>query len=159
MGEVMTEGGTSCLTEHQLQAYYAGQLPAAVVDAVEGHADACGSCRAVLSAVAPTPVCDPAELAALPPGMQVSDRYRIVRLIACGGMGEVYEADDLELGERVALKTVGAVRADDARAIAQLKREVSLARRVTHPNVCRIFDSASRRRRARTRRSRSSPWS
>jgi serine/threonine protein kinase/Tfp pilus assembly protein PilF len=55
-------------------------------------------------------------------------------------MGEVYEAEDLELHERVALKTVRPEVAADSRAIDRFKREIQLARRVTHPNVCRIFD-------------------
>jgi len=70
----------------------------------------------------------------------LAGRYRIVRFIAQGGMGEVYEAEDLELAERVALKTV---RPDIARhegSIERLKREIHLARKVTHPSVCRIFD-------------------
>jgi len=55
-------------------------------------------------------------------------------------MGEVYEALDQELREHVALKTVRAEIADDDRAVERLKREILLARKVTHPNVCRIFD-------------------
>lgn len=74
------------------------------------------------------------------PDVVVAGRYRIVRFIADGGMGEVYEAEDLELGVHVALK---AVRPDaDAKYLAteRFKREIQLARQVTHPNVCRIFD-------------------
>ena len=55
-------------------------------------------------------------------------------------MGELYEAEDLELRERVALKTVLSTIAQDERSILQFKREVHLARQVTHPNVCRIYD-------------------
>jgi eukaryotic-like serine/threonine-protein kinase len=69
----------------------------------------------------------------------VAGRYRIVRFIAQGGMGEVYEAEDLELRERVALKTVRADIADSA-AVERFKLEIQLARKVTHENVCRIFD-------------------
>ena len=69
----------------------------------------------------------------------LANRFRVVRLIAQGGMGEVYEAEDLELGERIALKAIRQrVANTDLRAL--LKREIQLARRVTHPNVCRIFD-------------------
>ncbi|WP_394837670.1 protein kinase [Pendulispora rubella] len=70
----------------------------------------------------------------------VAYRYRIVRLVAKGGMGEVYEAHDLELGERIALKVVRQERHEKTRVFEQLKREIFLARKVTHPNVCRIFD-------------------
>jgi len=67
-------------------------------------------------------------------------RYRIVRFIARGGMGEVYEAEDLELGVRVALKTVRPDAEGRSQATERFKREIQLARQVTHPNVCRIFD-------------------
>jgi eukaryotic-like serine/threonine-protein kinase len=74
------------------------------------------------------------------PGEVVAYRFRIVRYLAKGGMGELYEAEDLELHERVALKTILSRIAEDERSILQFKREVHLARQVTHPNVCRIFD-------------------
>ncbi|QQR74623.1 MAG: tetratricopeptide repeat protein [Holophagales bacterium] len=74
------------------------------------------------------------------PGQLVGGRYRIVRFIARGGMGEVYEAEDLELRDRLALKTIHPKSAGDATAVERFKREIHLARRVTHPNVCRIFD-------------------
>jgi tetratricopeptide (TPR) repeat protein/TolB-like protein len=70
----------------------------------------------------------------------VAARYRIVRFIARGGMGEVYEAEDLELGVRVALKTVRPDAEGRSQATERFKREIQLARQVTHPNVCRIFD-------------------
>jgi serine/threonine protein kinase len=74
---------------------------------------------------------------ALAAGVTLCGRYRIVDLIGAGGMGEVYEAEDIELGQRVALKTM---RVEDPAALARFKREIQLARTVTHPNVCRIFD-------------------
>jgi tetratricopeptide (TPR) repeat protein/TolB-like protein len=70
----------------------------------------------------------------------VADRYQVVRFIARGGMGEVYEVRDLELGERVALKTIRTDAAAGAEALERFRREVLLARKVTHPNVCRIFE-------------------
>ena len=74
------------------------------------------------------------------PNELIAGRYRIVRFIGQGGMGEVYEAEDLELRERVALKTVRPEIAQDEKAIERFKREIHLARKVTHPNVCRVFD-------------------
>src|SRR5262247_2413783 len=68
------------------------------------------------------------------------ERFRVTRFIARGGMGELYEADDRALGERVALKTVRPEIAIDDRANQRFRREVQLARKVTHPNICRIFD-------------------
>ena len=55
-------------------------------------------------------------------------------------MGEVYEAEDLDLQVRVALKTVRPEIADHDVALERFRREIQLARKVTHPNVCRIFD-------------------
>jgi serine/threonine protein kinase len=72
--------------------------------------------------------------------MEISQRYRIVRFVARGGMGEVYEARDEALGERIALKTVSAHDAGDTEALRALKMEVQLARRISHKNVCRIYD-------------------
>ena len=73
-------------------------------------------------------------------GEIAAGRFRITRFIGRGGMGEVYEAEDLELRERVALKTIRAEIASDRSAIERFKREIHLARRVTHTNVCRVFD-------------------
>lgn len=70
----------------------------------------------------------------------VAFRYRIRGLLGRGGMGEVYEAEDLELGERVALKVLRRELAERPGALEQLKRELALARKVSHPNVCRLFD-------------------
>jgi eukaryotic-like serine/threonine-protein kinase len=74
------------------------------------------------------------------PGDVVAYRFRIVRYLAKGGMGELYEAEDLELHERVALKTILPRIANDERSILLFKREVNLARQVTHANVCRTYD-------------------
>jgi eukaryotic-like serine/threonine-protein kinase len=74
------------------------------------------------------------------PGDLAADRFRIARFIARGGMGEVYEAEDIELHERVALKSIRGELLQDAKALERFKREVHLSRKVTHPNVCRIFD-------------------
>jgi eukaryotic-like serine/threonine-protein kinase len=73
-------------------------------------------------------------------GDLLCDRFRVVRFIARGGMGELYEAEDLTLGERVALKTIRSEIAVHERANQRFRREVQLARKVTHPNICRIFD-------------------
>src|SRR6202047_1531841 len=76
----------------------------------------------------------------LSPGDLLAQRFLIIRFLASGGMGEVYEAEDVELGERVALKTIRPDLFGDVRSLERFKREVHLARSVTHPNVCRIFD-------------------
>jgi serine/threonine protein kinase/tetratricopeptide (TPR) repeat protein len=76
----------------------------------------------------------------LSPGSVVSSRFEIVRFIGQGGMGQVYEAFDLELKVRVALKAIRPEIAADAQVLSRFKREVLLTRRITHPNVCRTFD-------------------
>ena len=70
----------------------------------------------------------------------LAGRFRILRFVARGGMGEVYEAEDLELNERVALKTVRFEMAEDERTVERFKREIQLARKVTHASVCRTYD-------------------
>ena len=74
------------------------------------------------------------------PDDRVAQRFKIIRLIGTGGMGEVYEAEDIDLGQRIALKTVRIDRLRDAKAHQRLRREALLARKVTHPNICRIYD-------------------
>src|SRR3989442_2624448 len=74
------------------------------------------------------------------PGRILADRYRIVGLVGKGGMGEVYRADDLKLGQPVALKFLSEQLASDVNALARLYREVRIARQVSHPNVCRVYD-------------------
>jgi serine/threonine-protein kinase len=68
----------------------------------------------------------------------VSDRYRVVSLLGRGGMGEVYGADDLKLGQRVALKFLPVGKSSSWREL--LYAEVRIARQVSHPNVCRVYD-------------------
>ena len=67
-------------------------------------------------------------------------RFRIVRGIAEGGMGNVFEAFDSELSVRVALKVIRPEIASNPEAEARFRQEVRLARTITHPNVCRTFD-------------------
>lgn len=79
------------------------------------------------------------------PGDFIASRYKILRYLGAGGMGEVYEAEDTELSDTVALKTVRIDRISDPNSHRRLRKEALLARRVTHPNVCRIFDVARHR--------------
>ena len=72
-------------------------------------------------------------------GQVLLGRFRIVRPIGRGGMGEVYEAEDLQLG-LVALKTIGQSIASSSQAFARFRQEVQLARKVSGPEVCRIHE-------------------
>jgi tetratricopeptide (TPR) repeat protein/tRNA A-37 threonylcarbamoyl transferase component Bud32 len=109
-------------------------VPAAAAAAMPAG-DAAAAAGAWASAAAPAV---PPPLFA--PETMLAGRYRVVRFLAQGGMGEVYEVEDQELRERVALKTVRPEVAVDLLAVERFRREIQLARKVTHPNVCRIFD-------------------
>jgi len=74
------------------------------------------------------------------PGTILADRYRIVGLLGKGGMGEVFRADDLKLGQPVALKFLPEHLLSDGAALARFHREVRVARQVSHKNVCRVYD-------------------
>jgi hypothetical protein len=74
------------------------------------------------------------------PGRLLLGRYRIIALLGKGGMGEVYRADDLTLGQAVALKFLPDEAAHDQGLLERFRNEVRVARRVSHPNVCRVYD-------------------
>src|SRR5580704_7301569 len=73
-------------------------------------------------------------------GTTLADRYRIVSLLGKGGMGEVFRAEDLRLNQTVALKFLPVAMAEDEAARERFHQEVRLARDISHPNVCRVFD-------------------
>jgi tetratricopeptide (TPR) repeat protein len=85
-----------------------------------------------------TPLVSPAH--ALPTGDVIDGRYRIEALLGRGGMGEVYRAHDEFVDEPVALKTLRRELGDNEGFVRRFRREVQLARKVTHPNVCRVFE-------------------
>jgi hypothetical protein len=70
----------------------------------------------------------------------IADRYRVVALAGRGGMGEVYRAEDLKLSQIVAIKFLPTSLSKDVGALARFHSEVRIARQVSHPNVCRVFD-------------------
>ena len=75
-----------------------------------------------------------------PPGTLLAERYRIVALLGRGGMGDVYRADDLVLGQPVALKFLPEAAAANEDLLTRFRNEVRTARRVSHSNVCRVYD-------------------
>ena len=74
------------------------------------------------------------------PGTLLGGRYRIIGLLGRGGMGEVYRATDLMLGQSVALKFLPEEAASNPRLLERFHGEVRVARQVSHPNVCRVYD-------------------
>jgi len=122
---------------------------------VSGEDATCPACGHTFGSAPPTPVSGRAfkGLARRPwhggrsaagsrflPGTLLAGRFRLVSLLGRGGMGEVYRAEDLKLGQAVALKFLPEELARDGDALAHFHREVSFARQVSHPNVCRVFD-------------------
>jgi serine/threonine-protein kinase len=73
------------------------------------------------------------------PGMLIAERYRVISLLGRGGMGEVFRADDLALGQSVALKFLPESMTDEF-MLERFHNEVRIARRISHPNVCRVYD-------------------
>lgn len=142
------DGPSACIDENAVLDFVQGRMDAAEAARVDEHADGCLACRMAIEVAVrafrerATGVENggPLEITRFAPGEKLADRYRIVRFIARGGMGEVYEAEDEILGTRIAVKTIAATIADNSDAARRLKQEVNLARRITHPNVCRIFD-------------------
>jgi hypothetical protein len=114
----------------------------------------CGSCGSALPTpdtpthTSPAPVVAAAsspprhwrDTARFLPGTVVAGRYRMVGLLGRGGMGEAYRADDLKLGQAVALKFLPEPLERDPARLERFLNEVRLSLRVTHPNVCRVFD-------------------
>ncbi len=74
-----------------------------------------------------------------PAGTVLAGRYRVLGLIGQGGMGEVYRAYDLILNQAVALKFLAGAQITEA-ALVRFRNEVRIARQVSHPNVCRVYD-------------------
>jgi serine/threonine protein kinase len=74
------------------------------------------------------------------PGQVLAGRFEILQFLNRGGMGEVYSAMDLELEEKLALKTIHPAIASSMAVIERFKQEVRQTRRIAHPNVCRVYD-------------------
>jgi len=142
--------GSQCLSEDELLAFAGGHLSSTRRSDAHLHLDECPECQQLLTeavqglAMATTHgfgrAQDVAWNVTFRAGSLVGRRYVVRRFIARGGMGEVYEAFDQDLQERIALKTVTSTACDSPNAVKRLKAEVQLARRVSHPHVCRIYD-------------------
>jgi len=73
-------------------------------------------------------------------GQVIADRYHVVKKLGEGGMGQVYLAEHVKMGRRSAIKVMNPAMVHDPDAVARFNREASNASRITHPNVCAIYD-------------------
>ncbi len=136
-----------CLSDEEVLAFSDGSLVPSAIDSVHAHLDYCPTCLELVNAAVHhwdhPPAClsgDRAWMATFGAGQMISGRYQIERFIGRGGMGEVYLAFDGVLHEQVALKTLLSTISDNSHAIHRLLSEARLARRISHPNVCRVHD-------------------
>jgi serine/threonine protein kinase len=135
----------ACLSENLVLAFVSGHASEPEWAHVEDHLDQCPDCADLVYAAAHAR--DVARVAseALCPtafavGSVLAERFTICRFVARGGMGEVYEAFDRKVPERVALKTMLCTLSDEPAAARRLCEEVKLARRIAHRHVCRIHE-------------------
>jgi len=118
-----------CPSEDLLFGFTSGDLSPDQHAALEVHIDVCPECRAVLSSLVQGSVPEPHVA-----------RYRIETVIGGGGMGMIYRAFDPQLARAVAIKVVKHARDDESLRV-QLVREAQSLARLSHPNVCQVYDA------------------
>jgi class 3 adenylate cyclase len=123
-------------TERQRYAALRTELTTAIV---QGQLVAPGLRTEDLLSVHPA-TAETSASAAAQPARSPDERYEILEQLGAGGMGVVYKARDRETGEIVALKLLKPEIAGDERALQRFKDELRLARKITHKNVCRMYD-------------------
>jgi hypothetical protein len=116
---------TQTLLNAETSADTAGPLGTTLLSALEGE-------LSLAFAESPSPP--------RPAGTMIAGRYRLVSPLGRGGMSVVYRAEDIELGQSIALKFLSLKLQENTASIDLLRREVRVARQITHPNVVRIFD-------------------
>ncbi len=137
---------SECLSAEDILDFCGGRLAAPRAGLVQAHLDVCASCMDLVTlAINDWEPHEPTEWLEVAsnfrPGDSVDGRYRILRFLASGGMGEVYEALDTVTSERVALKAVLAAACDNQRMLRHFVREARLGRRIRHRNVCHVFEA------------------
>lgn len=140
----------ACPTERAILQLVRGELDVSLIESMLLHTEACDNCALVvaeaglaISADAGDELNQDGQSEVRGPfasGSLIAGRYRIQARVGRGGMGQVYLAIDEELGERVALKTIAPALACDPLLVEHFKRELRLARQVSHPNVCKTLE-------------------
>ncbi len=132
----------SCASELPASSRFCSTCGAALVPSSQAPTELGSSAggRAASPGVGRPGSSDSLDDARFAPGTMLVGRYRIVGLLGRGGMGEVYRADDLTLGQAVALKFLPEDAAGDEAKMSRFLAEVRVARQVSHPNVCRVYD-------------------
>ncbi len=103
------------------------------------HCDDAGDFLQSPEAAAPPASLLPRSTPIFLPGQLAAERFQILKFLGRGGMGEVYQAQDQRLNATIAIKAIRPETLSKV-TVARLKQEVLLARRIAHPNVCRVFD-------------------
>lgn len=149
----------TCLSDLLIARFIVGGLTSQELARFEQHMDQCASChsRVVACLVEKGGVqngsAEQESSSAFRAGYPLrsglfANRYQLQQKLGRGGMGEVYLAQDEILEQPVALKFLTPDLALQPEHLTLLKREVLLARRISHPNVCRVFDLGSHEQRA-----------
>jgi serine/threonine protein kinase/Tfp pilus assembly protein PilF len=101
----------------------------------------CGKCASPLTHPADISVTKTlAPVEQLAPGSTFANRYEIIEELGKGGMGKVYKVHDAEIKEAVALKLLKPEIASDEKTVERFRNELKIARRISHKNVCRMYD-------------------
>ena len=130
----------ACLDEQTVVAFVSGALGGAALAEVERHLVGCEACAALVAVAAPDAASRRRTVVSPPQPGGFVGRYRLLRLVGRGGIGEVYAAHDPELDRKVAIKILRADANPDDTGAARLLREAQAVAKLSHPNVVTIFD-------------------
>jgi WD40 repeat protein/serine/threonine protein kinase len=141
--------GSECPSEDELSAFVLGTLPEVALEALARHLETCPACEARAQRLdeRSDPLVEGLRRCAAPgrstlgrrPSPERIGDYRLQREIGRGGMGIVYEAEQVSLGRRVALKVLPRHALLDASAIERFRREARAAGRLHHTNIVPVY--------------------
>jgi serine/threonine protein kinase len=137
-------------TERELAEYHSGRLAAADRDAIQAHVADCAQCRTLLTA-RPADSVELAGTAAYVPtktfdsvpltGLENHPRYRVIKHLGNGAMGQVYLAEHALMDRRVAIKVIRTHLLNNPDAVARFRAEMKIAAKLDHPNIVRAHDA------------------